>query len=120
MKRNAIECVGGLIVALAALGSGVAAATETPSDVPRVVVAYGDLNLSRTEGVHVLYSRLKGAAERVCDSLDRKDVERQLKFNHCRQAALDNAVSVVSLPALTSYHLAQVSNTGKFERVATR
>jgi hypothetical protein len=55
----------------------------------------------------VLYRRLKDAAETVCAAHDDRDLERQMRFKACWQAALSAAVTKVDQPALTAYYQAQ-------------
>lgn len=79
----------------------------SPGDVPSVTVHFADLDLSHSQGVTVLYRRLKDAAETVCAAQDSRDLERQMRFKACGQAALSTAVTKVDQPALTAYYQAQ-------------
>lgn len=78
-----------------------------PQDAPSVVVRFADLDLSRSEGVAVLYRRLNGAAKTVCAALDGSDLARHLSFDGCVQSALSTAVAKVGKPALTAYYESQ-------------
>jgi UrcA family protein len=120
MRRYVIECVGSLVLSVAALGGGAAEAAVASDDIPHVAVAYDDLNLSHVEGVHKLYQRLKSAAEQVCRVYDGKDLDRHVMFIQCSQVALDNAVSAVAFPALTRIHVARAAKAARTERVASR
>ncbi|HYM36056.1 MAG TPA: UrcA family protein [Steroidobacteraceae bacterium] len=103
MKRQVVKYVVG--VALLASGMCQAAnAAELRDGIPQIVVNFGDLDLSRAEGVNQLYGRLTIAAERVCDVFDGKALERHAMFLRCKRAALNNAVSRVALPALTTVY----------------
>ena len=79
----------------------------SPGDVPSVTVHFADLDLSHSQGVTVLYRRLKEAAKTVCAALDDRDVERQMRFEACWHGALSKAVTKVDQPALTAYYQAQ-------------
>ena len=57
-----------------------------------VTVRYGDLDLGGDEGARVLYSRLRAAANQVCDPLDSRDLYLQAARRACYRNALDNAV----------------------------
>ena len=78
-----------------------------PGDVPSVTVHFADLDLSHSQGVTVLYRRLKEAAKTLCAAQEGRDVERQMRFEACWQAALSKAVTKVDQPALTAYYQAQ-------------
>jgi len=76
-------------------------------------VRYSDLDLDKEAGVASLYTRLRNAAEQVCDT----GVGPQALFfssseRACVTAALDQAVANVDRPALTAYHAARASQAG--------
>jgi UrcA family protein len=79
----------------------------SPEDVPSVTVHFADLDLSHSQGVALLYRRLKGAAETVCAAQNGRDLGSQMRFKVCWQAALSTAVTKVDQPALTAYYRAQ-------------
>jgi UrcA family protein len=76
-------------------------------------VRYTDLDLGKEAGVATLYTRLRNAAEQVCNlgsgpqALVLSSSERA-----CVTAALDGAVANVDRPALTAYHAARSSQAG--------
>jgi UrcA family protein len=76
----------------------------SPQNVPSVVVHFADLDLSRSEGITVLYHRLKGAAETVCAPHDGRDLARHMSFKACVQSAISTAAAKVDQPALTAYY----------------
>ena len=84
----------------------VADAAPAP-DRPQAIVHFADLDLSRSQGVAVLYRRLRAAAETVCAPLDGRDLARHMRFKACAQSALSEAVAEVDRPALTEYYRAQ-------------
>src|SRR5258708_27757768 len=78
----------------------------SPGGVPSVTVHFADLDLSHSQGVTVLYRRLKDAAETVCAAQNGRDFGSQLRFKACWQAALSTAVTKLDQPALTAYYAA--------------
>jgi UrcA family protein len=103
----------GLIVTviLSALSTGFAticAAADT-TDVPRVVVKFGDLSLSSPQGAHKLYSRLAAAAHEVCKSfaVDDRDLGARTRANACLQRAIADAVTKVGQPELFAIYNAK-------------
>lgn len=68
-----------------------------------VTVHFADLDLSHSQGVSVLYTRLKGAAESTCAPLDELELARHMRFQACVQSAISRAVVTVNRPALTAY-----------------
>jgi UrcA family protein len=79
----------------------------SPGDVPSATVHFADLDLLHSQGVTVLYRRLKDAAETVCAAQNGRDLGSQMRFKACWQAALSTAVTKVDQPALTAYYQAQ-------------
>ena len=108
-------CVGFLGI----VGMVATIAAEASED-RRVVVQYGDLDLSRPEGVHVLYHRIQHAALQVCVTFDSKSLELHTLFDSCRRGAVENAVALVASPELTAYHIAQTGVARKPERFIAR
>ena len=103
----------GLIVTviLSALAAGYAtigAAADT-TDVPQVVVKFGDLNLSSPQGANKLYNRLAAAAQAVCKSfaVDNRDLGAQARVNACLHRAIADAVTKVGQPELFAIYNAK-------------
>jgi UrcA family protein len=71
-------------------------------------VRYADLNLDKEAGVANLYTRLRNAAEQVCDShYGPSPLFLSSSQRACVTAALEQAVANVDRPALTAYHAAR-------------
>jgi UrcA family protein len=70
-------------------------------------VRFADLDLSHSQGVTVLFQRLKTAAETVCASQNGRDLGSQTRYKVCWQSALGTAVAKVDQPALTAYYRAK-------------
>jgi len=93
-----------------ALALGLQSAHAVPSrNVPSVVVQFADLDLSRSEGVAVLYQRLRGAARTLCEPLNARDLEMQMNFRTCLQSAISAAVADIDRDALSTYYEAQTN-----------
>jgi UrcA family protein len=95
-----------MMISALGLGSQLADAAS-PQDPPAVIVRFADLDLSHSQGVTVLYQRLKEAAETVCTSQNGRDLGSQTRYRMCWHSALGAAVAKVNQPALTAYHRAQ-------------
>jgi len=90
-----------LAASLLAGSLGVAHAA-TPQDLPQVVVSYSDLDLSSSDGVRELYTRIASAASEVCPYADAREL-RQVALNRaCRNAAISRAVRDVNSPQLVA------------------
>lgn len=76
---------------------------------PKIVVDYGELDISNPEGLELLYTRIENAAMTVC-GYDRlpKELARQRRPAACYTAAVDDAIRQVNKPQLTALHRAKV------------
>jgi len=92
-----------------ALGCGALSIAADRSDVPQVVVKFGDLNLSNRQGAATLYDRIVTAAYEVCQSFD-TDI-RYLpsfgKLDACVHRAIAGAVTTVGEPELFAVYNAR-------------
>jgi UrcA family protein len=85
-------------------------AAEVASGVSQTTVTFADLNLGSPQGLAVLYSRLKNAAQAVCeDQIENRKIGPVLEARRCKKAALDSAVLKINSPALSQLH---ASRTG--------
>ncbi len=91
-----------------ALGLGYQANAAPSQDLPSVIVQLADLDLTHSDGVAVLYRRLKVAAQTVCASLDGRGFWRKTRYEMCWHSALSTAVAKVDQPALTAYYRAKI------------
>ena len=96
-----------------ALGVAQAAPPEATAAgaVPTLVVSYGDLNLSTTEGNATLLQRITTAARRVCPLEDSRNLARAAYSNSCRAEAVARAVHDINSPQLAALHAVR-SNRG--------
>jgi UrcA family protein len=77
------------------------------ADLPGIRVAYGDLNLATPAGVAVLYSRIRGAAERYCEPARIVTGTRVTpEYDRCVKVAIATTVQKVNQPGLTALHAA--------------
>jgi len=98
-----------------ASGFAVLPAYADSSDVPQIIVKFGDLNISSPRGAAVLYGRIRAAAEKVCSPYDRSGLEFKMHLNACIDNAVLDAVTRAGSSALTAVYSAK---TGK--EVTTR
>jgi UrcA family protein len=84
------------------LATGGAVAAEP--DIRTVAVRYGDLDLSRDEGVRALYGRLRAAAANVCGPRTYRDLATLRLWRECRDETLGRAVGQIGNPRLAALH----------------
>jgi UrcA family protein len=97
--------------------SAISAAGESSDNVRTRVVKFTDLDLTRSAGVAVLYTRIKQAARDVCAPFNSRALGSIADARSCTEHSIARAVADVNAPALTSYHL---TNTGQTIIVAQR
>lgn len=86
----------------AALTCGIATASfafDSP-DASQVKVKYGDLDVSSASGAAMLYKRIQGAAETVCQPLKNPDLFPRKLFYICMKKAISNAIKEANEPLL--------------------
>ena len=74
-------------------------------------VKYGDLDLTRSTGVNVLYNRIRQASKSVCGQLSGRALENVQLYNACFASAMSHAVADVKQPALTALYLEKNGNS---------
>jgi len=72
-----------------------------------VSVRSGDLNLSSEAGVQALYSRIRGAARKVCKGVESRSASTQVEHAACMSTAMGSGVTAANNEALTALHLAK-------------
>lgn len=92
-----------------ALSGGAASIAADTSEVPQVVVKFGDLNLSNPQGAAKLYSRIATAAYEVCKSFDinSRDLGSRARLTACLHKAIADAVTKVGQPELLAIYNAK-------------
>ena len=88
---------------------GAVCAAADSSDLPRMTVKFGDLNLSNPEGATTLYRRITAAARQVCKSYDigRGNFVLPGSANPCVRKAIADAVTKVGHPSLLAIYNAK-------------
>ena len=87
-------------------------ATDEPNyEAARRVVNFADLDINHEAGAAVLYARIVSAARQVCDPPFPfyREPRASTHAAQCFAHAVDQAVTDVGAPALTTYHLAKVN-----------
>jgi len=105
--------LAGRVAVLAAclLAGPLGVAQAAPArDVPQVVVSYGDLDLSSSDGVRELYRRIAAAAGEVCPYADARELGQVAVNRACRNAAISRAVRQVNSPQLVALRAEHVKH----------
>jgi UrcA family protein len=108
-RSTTIGRIALLAACLLAGSLGVAQAAPV-QDLPQVVVSYGDLDLSSSDGVRELYKRISKAASEVCPYPYAREVGK-LAVNHaCRNSAISHAVRQINSPQLVALRAEHVKH----------
>lgn len=99
-----------------ALTTSVASADDARS----VRVRYADVNMTTSEGVQVLYARLRTAAHHVCVDAGTQELQRLMRANACFDKALDDAVAHVGHTQLVALHTRRTGRLGHSVIIAAR
>jgi UrcA family protein len=102
-RFSATVLCGALASNLAALP----AAQAGDFDIPQATVKFGDLDLSHKPGAAVLYSRIKLAAEKVCEPHWATSLQAKVSADDCVRSAIAQAVATVDQPALSQVYSAK-------------
>ena len=103
VKLRAVVACSLLATSLSSLAA-VSASTATEDNHPSRVVKFADLDLSHSQGVAVLYTRIRSAAREVCLPQYNWVMEMRVISDQCRDEAVARAVADVNAPALTAYY----------------
>ena len=95
------------IFAALALSGGVACVAAESSEAPRIVVQYGDLNLSNPHAAAKLYSRIASAAHELCAPFDVSVFAAQVRLHACVHQIIADAVTKVARPELFAVYNAR-------------
>lgn len=77
-----------LLAASVSLAGFAVPAAASEDELPRVVVHYGDLDMSSIAGRKRLSMRVAGAVKQVCGSEAQRDLRRQAQSRACRVQAM--------------------------------
>ena len=121
MKTNLFRLT--IFVALGALALNTAMAESTRSNsvnTSSIAVSYADLNMASTEGLDILYRRIKSAAHKVCgvDKMPGRPVDKMRvsqdivsRNQACVADAIDDAISDINNVKLTYLHQARLAES---------
>ena len=85
-------------------GAGVAAAASL-NNPPQVVVKYDDLNVRTDQGAKVLYRRIRGAAQTVCEAYEAGGhLIAPAAWRACFNQAMASAVKKIGNERVTALH----------------
>ena len=92
-------------LAVTATGARAAEPAREPGAEPtKMLVKYGDLNLSNPRAVEELYQRIVGAARQVCESGENRSLQVKTRDWICKKQSIAHAVAVINQPSLTALH----------------
>jgi UrcA family protein len=97
--------VAALTVLISSFGGVCNAANYT--DVPTAIVKYGDLDISTSQGVAVLYNRIRAASEGLCAPFEQPSRAITFRWKVCVKQAIAGAVANFDRPALTAVFAAK-------------
>jgi UrcA family protein len=101
-----ISGIAVMVVATLSVG-GTSHAADMSGEERKVTVHFGDLDLSKAEGVNVLRHRIQFAAESVCDQELFHSPLANMRVRECVRTAVSRALEQIGLPAN-----GQVQDTG--------
>jgi UrcA family protein len=103
------------VACLIALGSmsGLALGAASTDELPRQVVSYADLDLSRPAGAATLYARIRSAAHAVCEPQMTTDLWTYTYSQRCTRDAIARAVADVNAPLLVTLHRTQTPSLAR-------
>jgi len=74
----------------------------------KVIVKFGDLDISHPQGAAVLYGRIRAAAQNVCSPFDGRGLSAKMHLDACVKKAVADAVTTVDEPALFAVYGAKM------------
>ncbi len=101
MSRKSVSLFAAAAIAAALMAPAAAAQTAEPRS---ITVYYGDLNLSRADGINTLTGRLDRALDKVCGSTRDYANSMRIMITRCRTKALTDAIAEIDTPLLTEIY----------------
>lgn len=101
MSRKSVSLFAAAAIAAALMAPAVAAQTAEPRS---IIVYYGDLNLSRADGINTLTGRLDRALDKACGSTREYANSMRIMITRCRTKALTDAIAEIDTPLLTEIY----------------
>jgi len=94
--------VAGAILSALAFSFATVSRADERTTRPQVIVKFGDLDLSTSQGAVALYGRIHSAAVNVCWRVYASDPLYSLENDACLHKAIGDAVIKVNRPALSA------------------
>jgi UrcA family protein len=94
--------VAGAILSALALSFATVSRADDGTAPPQVIVKFGDLDISTSQGAAALYGRIHGAAVEVCSRMYVTEEAYKWHKNACLQKVIGDAVIKVNRPALSA------------------
>lgn len=100
MKMHYLMAAAMLVVGFAQAGK---ADNQSLTDIPRITVAYDDVNIATPRGADVVLARIVNAARQVCASgSGLRGVREAQEIRQCVRAATQAAVREINAPQLSA------------------
>jgi UrcA family protein len=94
--------VAGAILSALAFGFATVSRADDGTAPPQVIVKFGDLDVSTSQGAAALYRRMHGAAVDVCSRMYVDEQAYKWHKDACLQKVIGDAVIKVNRPALSA------------------
>jgi UrcA family protein len=94
--------VAGAILSAMAFSFATASRADDGTTPPQVIVKFGDLDVSTSQGAAALYGRIHGAAVNVCSQMYVSEKAYKWHRDACLQKVIGDAVINVNRPALSA------------------
>jgi len=94
--------IAGAILSALAISYATASRADDDLSPPQVVVRFGDLDVSTSQGAATLYRRIRGAALNVCSRMYVDEQAYKWHQNACLQKVIGDAVIQVNRPLLSA------------------
>ena len=111
IRRSSVSGLSGLALAALTLTAGLS--TGEASDLftePRSMrVSWPDLDLSRAEGQHALYRRLRTAANVVCGDASFRSLTERAQVARCKEDAFSKSLEQIDVATASALRVASIS-----------
>lgn len=94
--------VAGAILSALALSFATVSSAEEGTRPPQVIVKFGNLDISTSQGAVAIYRRIHSAAANVCWRVYDSNEAYKLNKDACLQKVIADAVTKVNQPALSA------------------
>jgi UrcA family protein len=94
--------VAGAILSALALSFATVSSADERARPPQVIVKFGDLDLSTSQGALALYGRIHNAAVNVCWRVHDSELGYMLNKGACERQAIADAVTHINQPGLSA------------------